>query len=115
MEKDLKELFLEAESAKKEMMKTWQFLVNRDCGSGNKAGVDQVGRDIKRILEPLGFKVRFHEYEKAGNMLVAEYGDMSKPFIVLTGHMDTVFADGTAAKRPFTVEMVRSQALDVWI
>ena len=37
-------------------------------------------------------------------MLVAEYGDMSKPFIVLTGHMDTVFADGTAAKRPFTVE-----------
>lgn len=104
MEKDLKELFQETESAKEEMMKTWQFLVNRDCGSGNKAGVDQVGRDIQQILEPLGFKVYFHEYEKAGNMLVAEYGDMTKPFIVLTGHMDTVFADGTAAKRPFTVK-----------
>ncbi len=103
MEKNLRELFCEAEAAKEEMMETWKFLVNRDCGSGNKAGVDQVGRDIKAVLEPLGFKVRFHEYEKVGNMLVAEYGDMSKPFIVLTGHMDTVFADGTAAKRPFTV------------
>lgn len=37
-------------------------------------------------------------------MLVAEYGDASKPFIVLTGHMDTVFGDGTAAARPFTIK-----------
>lgn len=70
----------------------------------NKAGVDGVGRDVKDFLEKCGFKVWFHEYEKAGNMLVAEYGDASKPFIVLTGHMDTVFGDGTAAARPFTIK-----------
>lgn len=100
----LEEIFQSIDQAKPAMMETWKSLVDRDCGSGNKAGVDSVGQDIRRFLEPLGFKVRFHEYEKAGNMLVAEYGDMTKPFVILTGHMDTVFADGTAAERPFTVQ-----------
>lgn len=99
-----KEIFQLIDEAKPAMMETWRSLVDRDCGSGNKAGVDSVGRDIKAFLEPLGFTVRFHEYEKAGNMLVAERGDMTKPFVILTGHMDTVFADGTAAARPFTVK-----------
>lgn len=100
----LEEIFQSIDQAKPAMMETWKSLVDRDCGSGNKAGVDSVGQDIRRFLEPLGFMVRFHEYEKAGNMLVAEYGDMTKPFVILTGHMDTVFADGTAAERPFTVQ-----------
>jgi len=104
MEEVLKNLFDEVDNSHEEMMALWKKLVNRDCGSGNKAGVDSVGRDIQEILEGLGFKVRFHEYEKAGNMLVADYGDFSKPFIVLTGHMDTVFKDGQAAERPFTVK-----------
>lgn len=34
---------------------------------------------------------------------MAEYGDMTKPFIILTGHMDTVFAKGTAAERTFQI------------
>lgn len=102
--RSLEEIFQSIDQAKPAMMETWKSLVDRDCGSGNKAGVDSVGQDIRRFLEPLGFKVRFHEYEKAGNMLVAEYGDMTKPFVILTGHMDTVFADGTAAERPFTVQ-----------
>ena len=85
------------------MLQTWQKLVDRDCGPDDKAGVDAVGRDVQHFLEPLGFHVRFHTYEKAGNMLVAEYGDMTRPFIILTGHMDTVFAKGTAAERPFQI------------
>ncbi|HBK27168.1 MAG TPA: peptidase dimerization protein [Dialister sp.] len=100
---DIKELFHQVDAHEDDMMDTWKFLVNRDCGSANKAGVDAVGQDIKAFLEKVGFTVRFHEYETAGNMLVAEYGEVNKPFVVLTGHMDTVFADGTAAARPFTV------------
>lgn len=103
MQKTLAELFKEAEKNQTAMKETWRMLVDRDCGSDNKAGVDSVGRDIQSFLEPLGFAVRFHEYEKAGNMLVAEYGDMTH-FVVLTGHMDTVFKDGTAAERPFKIE-----------
>lgn len=104
MEKTLQELFQQVDTLKPAMMETWRMLVDRDCGSDNKAGVDAVGQDIRAFLEAAGCRVRFHEYEQAGNMLVAEYGDMSKPFVVLTGHMDTVFADGTAAERPFTVQ-----------
>ncbi len=101
---DVVQLFDKVDQNREAMVDTWKLLVDRDCGSGNKAGVDGVGRDVKDFLEKCGFKVWFHEYEKAGNMLVAEYGDASKPFIVLTGHMDTVFGDGTAAARPFTIK-----------
>ena len=104
MNKTLEELFEQTEFLKPEMMKTWAFLVNRDCGSEDKEGVDKVGQDIKAFLEPIGFKVRFHKYKKAGDMLVAEYGDMSKPFVVITGHMDTVFHRGDSAARPFNVK-----------
>lgn len=101
---DVVQLFDKVDQNREAMVDTWKLLVDRDCGSGNKAGVDGVGRNVKDFLEKCGFKVWFHEYEKAGNMLVAEYGDASKPFIVLTGHMDTVFGDGTAAARPFTIK-----------
>ena len=101
---DVVQLFDKVDQNREAMVDTWKLLVDRDCGSGNKAGVGGVGRDVKDFLEKCGFKVWFHEYEKAGNMLVAEYGDASKPFIVLTGHMDTVFGDGTAAARPFTIK-----------
>ena len=101
---DVVQLFDKVDQNREAMVDTWKLLVDRDCGSGNKAGVDGVGRDVKDFLEKCGFKVWFHKYEKAGNMLVAEYGDASKPFIVLTGHMDTVFGDGTAAARPFTIK-----------
>lgn len=101
---DVVQLFDKVDQNREAMVDTWKLLVDRDCGSGNKAGVDGVGRDVKDFLEKCGFKVWFHEYEKAGNMLVAEYGDASKPFVVLTGHMDTVFGDGTAAARPFTIK-----------
>ena len=78
----MNELFTKVDENKKAMLETWRMLVDRDCGSANKAGVDAVGKDIQHFLEALGFAVRFHIYEKAGNMLVAEYGDMSKPFVI---------------------------------
>jgi glutamate carboxypeptidase len=98
---DKEEICRKIDGMEPAMIDTWKKLVNRDCGPDCKEGVDAVGRDVERFLKPLGFKVRFHVYEKAGNMLVAEYGDMTKPFVLLTGHMDTVFARGTAAERPF--------------
>lgn len=98
---DKEEICREIDGMEPAMIETWKKLVNRDCGPDCKEGVDDVGRDVERFLKALGFKVRFHVYEKAGNMLVAEYGDMTKPFVLLTGHMDTVFARGTAAERPF--------------
>lgn len=86
------------------MLKLWQELVNVDCGTANKSGVDSVANKLEKILQGLGFKTRQVQFEKAGNMLIGELGDITKPFVILTGHMDTVFKDGTAAERPFTIK-----------
>lgn len=85
------------------MLKLWQELVNVDCGTANKAGVDSVANKLEAILQGLGFKTRQVQFAKAGNMLIGELGDLTKPFVILTGHMDTVFKDGTAAERPFKI------------
>lgn len=55
----MNELFTKVDENKKAMLETWRMLVDRDCGSANKAGVDAVGKDIQHFLEALGFAVRF--------------------------------------------------------
>lgn len=83
----------------------WSELVNMDSGTSYKEGVDAVAARVEQELQAIGFATRQIQYEKAGNALVAEYGDMTKPFIVLVGHYDTVFNKvGTAAERPFTID-----------
>ena len=101
---DVVQLFDKVDQNREAMVDTWKLLVDRDCGSGNKAGVDGVGRDVKDFLEKCGFKVWFHEYEKAGNMLVAEYGDASKPFIVLTWTRYSVMGQRQQDRLPLKTE-----------
>ena len=91
------------EALKDDIVATWRNLVDRDCGVGNKAGVDACGLVVKDFLESVGFAVRFHEFKAAGNLLVAEKGSKGKPLVLLIGHLDTVFSDGTAAERPFRI------------
>ena len=101
---DKQKAFNFIDTNKAEMINLWEQLVNLECGALNKAGVDIVGKKIETILKEVGCKTRFVEFEKSGNMLIAEYGDTeNKPCVIFTGHMDTVFADGTAAQRPFTI------------
>lgn len=88
-----------------QMLKLWSDLVNMDSGSTYKAGVDAVADRIEAELKAIGFKTRQVVAEKAGNTLIAEYGDCSKDFIFFTGHMDTVFNKvGEAKERPFTID-----------
>lgn len=54
---DVVQLFDKVDQNREAMVDTWKLLVDRDCGSGNKAGVDGVGRDVKDFLEKCGFKV----------------------------------------------------------
>jgi glutamate carboxypeptidase len=79
-------------------------LVNIDCGSYTKAGVDQVGRWTARFLERLGASVTTLPDERLGDTVVATLrGQPGAPRALLIGHMDTVFDAGTARKRPFRV------------
>ena len=93
------------DNSREEVIKLWSELVNIDSGSTYKEGVDAVANRIEAELKAIGFKTRQEVFEKAGNTLVAEYGDCSKDFIAFVGHMDTVFNKiGTAEERPFTID-----------
>ncbi|HEX5829050.1 MAG TPA: hypothetical protein VFY23_16105, partial [Candidatus Limnocylindrales bacterium] len=82
-------------------------LVNIDCGSYTKAGVDEVGRWVRARLEALGATVTVHPNDEGlGDTVIGELpgDDPSGPTILAIAHMDTVFDEGTAAARPFAVD-----------
>ena len=90
-----------------EMFTLLEQVVNIDSGSYNKAGVDQVGAIFRTHLETSGIATQVHPNAKHGDCLVAEVPGSAGPeaaHVLLMGHMDTVFPDGTAALRPYRVE-----------
>ncbi len=81
-------------------------LVNTDCGSYTKDGVDAVGRFTAARLRTLGAHVVSHPNDQdLGETVVAEFAgaDPAGPTLLCIGHMDTVFDPGTAAERPFEI------------
>src|SRR4029077_8229796 len=82
-------------------------LVNTDCGSYTPAGVDQVGRWTADFLAGLGaaVEIRPDPAGRCGATVVANFtGPAPGPRVLLIGHLDTVFEEGTAAERPFRIE-----------
>lgn len=80
-------------------------LVNVDCGSYTKAGVDQVGQWTARFLERLGATIEIHAHETLGDTVVGTFeGEEGGPRVLLIGHLDTVFPEGTARQRPFRID-----------
>jgi glutamate carboxypeptidase len=80
-------------------------LVNIDCGSYTKAGVDAVGQWVAEYLRAQGAQVGVRPHETLGGTVVATFTGRqgAGPRLLLIGHMDTVFDEGTAAARPFRV------------
>ena len=81
-------------------------LTSIDCGSYSKAGVDVVGAWVADRFRGLGATATVHPHETFGDTVVGAWtgrpGD--GPRVLLIGHMDTVFDDGTVAARPFRIE-----------
>jgi glutamate carboxypeptidase len=80
-------------------------LVNIDSGSYNKRGVDAVGDRLRAFLEAAGISSETIPNATYGDCMAARLpgGGDNRP-IVLMGHRDTVFPDGTAAQRPFRID-----------
>jgi glutamate carboxypeptidase len=81
-------------------------LVNIDSGSYNKRGVDAVGDRLRTWLEAAGIACQTFPNDSFGDCMAARIpgsGGDNRP-IVLMGHRDTVFPDGTAAQRPFRID-----------
>lgn len=86
------------------MIDFWRQLVQIESGSANKAGVDAVAYRVQEELDTIGAYTEIHEMKRAGNMLVSVLNeDVPEAPVLLLGHMDTVFPDGTVAARPFTL------------
>jgi glutamate carboxypeptidase len=83
-------------------------LSNIDCGSYSPDGVNEVATWTAAALEAVGASVEWRP-DPAGRFastLVATLEGVlgAGPRILLIGHMDTVFPDGTVAARPFRIE-----------
>lgn len=86
------------------MLQVLEQLVNIDSGSNTKSGIDKISSLLKSKYERLGFIVEVIEEKEYGNHLVMQHRDATNPEILILGHMDTVFPEGTAKTRPFTIE-----------
>ncbi len=87
-------------------------LVDIDSGSYNKPGIDAVGGAIEDFLVAQGIAVERVPQSRHGDCLRAPVGGgilgasgaNAGRNIVLMGHRDTVFPDGEAGRRPFTIK-----------
>ncbi len=82
-------------------------LCSIDCGSYTPAGVNEVGTWVAAELESMGAIVerRPDPAGKFGDTVIGTFPGRpgAGPRILLIGHMDTVFEEGTVAKRPFRI------------
>ena len=81
-------------------------LVNRDCGTTNVEGVTSAAEVMKRHFESIGWEAELVDLgPTAGKGLLCKNKPGSTECDVLfNAHLDTVFPDGTAAARPFSVD-----------
>src|SRR6201998_1617785 len=90
------------------MLAMLREMVDTDSGSYNKPGIDAVGAVVQRFLAAQGIPVETIRQAKHGDCLRAAVpwdgpAGNAGGNIILMGHRDTVFPDGEAARRPFTV------------
>jgi glutamate carboxypeptidase len=90
---------------------TLEEMVNVDCGSYSPAGVNLIADMCEARFRQGGWEVerRPHRPEagqpQLGDLVIGRLpGSDGGPRVLLVGHMDTVFDDGTVAERPFTVD-----------
>jgi glutamate carboxypeptidase len=104
-----KDLLDRAAQARPEVLKLLESLVNVDSGTGDEKGLDRVGAMVAAEAKKLGMEVQFSSAAPAvGNNLVATLRGKGKARILLMAHMDTVFAAGAAAARPFRIQGERA-------
>ncbi len=91
---------------RRDMLELLETAVNIDSGSGDKPGGDRMCALFRSFLEASGIRTATHAQREFGDCLSAEVpGEVDgAPHVLLLGHMDTVFAAGTVARRPFRAE-----------
>ena len=90
-------------------------MVNVDCGSYTPAGVNAIADMCVERFESGRWIVERRSHAPAegevrlGDLVIGRLAGAGGPKVLLVGHMDTVFDEGTVAERPFTVEGSRAR------
>ncbi|HEY5905141.1 MAG TPA: M20 family metallopeptidase [Actinomycetota bacterium] len=85
-------------------------MVNVDCGSYTPEGVNAIADLCEARMRARGWSVerRSHEPQggdpRLGDLVIGSLEGGGGPNVLLVGHMDTVFDEGTVAERPFRIE-----------
>lgn len=86
-----------------EMLRLLQVLVNMDTPSSNKDLVDAAIDVVEEQLEARGARVERKPQPEVGDHLIARWpGRPGSPRVLIASHLDTVWPEGEAQRRPFT-------------
>ncbi len=96
-------------------IKDLKTIVDMDSSSDNKPGIEAVALFFKERFEALGLdtELLILGKEKVPCLSARNRSDDKPCDIMFLGHMDTVFATGEAAERPFTVKGDRAEGVGV--
>lgn len=81
-----------------------EALVNVDCGTDHKPGVDAVGEMMQARLEAIGCSVTRFPLADYGDCRLATLRGSGQVRVLLIGHLDTVYSMGAVAERPLRFE-----------
>ena len=81
-------------------------VVNIDCGSANVEGVTKVAHIMKAHFDSIGWHTELVDVgPKAGKGVFATNKPEATTYdIMFNAHLDTVFPEGEAERRPFKIE-----------
>jgi glutamate carboxypeptidase len=96
----------QAERSMEAYLADLEAIVNIDSGTYTRTGVNHVGAYLADRFQGWGFDTHYEHQSTYGDHLVAARrgSNPGGPRLLFIGHIDTVFAEGEAARRPFTIE-----------
>ena len=92
------------ESTRNDFLADLATLVGVDCGTHNKAGVDRVGEWVRGRCAEWGWEVERYPQTQYGDCWLTRLRGLGQGRVMLMGHLDTVYPDGTVAARPMRFE-----------
>jgi len=93
-----------------EYLAALEAMVDVDCGSYTPAGVNRIADMCEARFRDQGWEVERRSHVPAddspqlGDLLIGTLRGSGGPRVLLVGHMDTVFDEGTVAERPFRID-----------
>ena len=107
---DLEKIRAAAHARHDAFVRDLQEMVNVDCGSYSPRGVNVIADLCERRFQAGGWMIDRLAHEpgegkpQLGDLVIGVLPGSGGPRVLMIGHTDTVFDDGTVAERPFRVE-----------